>query len=879
MPILRPARLATALFALLATAAGAAEAPLQLHRPSPDWRDQVLYFVMTDRFDDGDASNNDQGAGEFRAGSRAHYNGGDFAGLMRRLDYIRGLGVTGLWITPPVLNQWWNGNTNYSGYHGYWAADFGQVDPHLGTLQDYQRLSDALHRRGMTLVQDIVVNHTGDFFDYRGGWSPRDPVAHWQPNEGSRPLARPSQPPFDRNDPRDAAQRRDGIYHWTPDVRRYDDPQQVLNWQMSGLDDLNTEHPLVRRTLRQSYAHWIREVGVDAYRVDTAFYVPAPYFDDLLHARDAGAPGLLQVARQTGRNDFYTFGEGFAIDRPFEDGASRRIERYATTAQGRPRLSGMLHFPLYGALGAVMARGAPTAELAHRIRATMRLHRDPHRMATFVDNHDVDRFLAGGSEAGLKQALLAILTLPGVPVVYYGTEQGFTQPRAAMFAAGWESGGRDRFDEQAPLYRWLQRAIALRLAQPTLRRGSPVVLRDNAAGAGVIAWRMDPERGSGEPPLLVLMNTAERETLLDALPVGAAPQAELPLRYAIDGTERRITAGPDGRLTLVLPPRSGYVLELPRQPRPPVAVARPRLLQAQLSAEGDRLQVQGLGAPGQALRVLLDGNVPLAAEARADAQGRWQAALDTRALIDPKALHRVVAWDEAGVLASDPLPQRLRRQWTGLVDQADPPGDDHGPAGSPLRYRYPTDPSWGPNRQMDLRRVRLSGAGDALRIELDLHRVTRSWNPPQQFDHVAFTVFIGRPGREGGQTAMPLQDGELPQGMRWHWRLRVHGWSNALFSAAGSGPQAEGTPIAPGATVEVDAARHRVILTLPGGLLGPLEGLQVYVNTWDWDSGYRALAAEPGGHVVGGGPGPRVMDDFGPVTLGPPKARQPSRPR
>ena len=116
------------------------------------------------------------------------------------------------------------------------------------------------------------------------------------------------------------------------------------------------------------------------------------------------------------------------------------------SADGRPRLQGMINFPLYGSLGDVFARGRPTAELADRIEAMLRVHANPHLLPSFIDNHDVDRFLAGGSEAALKQALLAMMTLPGIPVIYYGTEQGFAEQRAAMFAAGYGSGGRDRFD-------------------------------------------------------------------------------------------------------------------------------------------------------------------------------------------------------------------------------------------------------------------------------------------------------------------------------------------------------------------------------------------------------------------------------------------------
>lgn len=879
--------------------------PLLLHRPSPDWRDQVLYFVLTDRFDDGNPANNDQGAGEFKAGSRAHYNGGDLAGLQRRLGYIQGLGATGVWLTPPVLNQWWDGRAQYGGYHGYWAAHLKQVDPHLGTLDDYRALSDALHRRGMTLVQDIVVNHLGNFFGYEGGWRRDDPAAHWAAHPQSRPMPRPTQPPFDLNDPRDPVQRRAGIYHWTPDVRDYAVREQALNWQMSGLDDLNTENPVVRRALRDSYGFWISEVGVDAFRVDTAFYVPPGYFDDFLNSRDPAAPGMRQVARATGRQHFLSFGEGFAIDKPFQTRATRQIEAYATGPGGRPRLDGMLNFPLYGSLGSVMARGAAPAELAHRINSLMRQHRNPHLMPSFVDNHDVDRFLAGGSEAALKQALLAVLTLPGIPVIYYGTEQGFREPRAALFAAGYASGGRDRFDTDAPLYRWLQRSIALRRDHPVLSRGRPTVLQADTAGPGVLAWRMDPPADTpavSQAPLLVLMNTAEHPALASGLPTGAGARTALPVLYTLDDPNpaeqapTTIGTADDGQLSLALPPRSALVLQLPlpgsaagptqghahrRRPlpqarvqmqvQPAVQPLRPQVLRLQPQAGGSQVQVRGRASPGQAVQVVADGRLPQAVATQADAQGRWQAVLDSRSWVDARVPHRVVAWAPDSGWASPARTLRLQRPWQPLLQRGDPAGDDHGPAGSGLHYRYPTDPSWGPHRQMDLRGLRVAAAGDALQLELPLHRITRSWNPANGFDHVAVTVFIGDPQRDGGSTVMPLQDGPLPGGMRWHWRLRVHGWSNALFSAEGASATAEGTALSPGAAIDVDRARHVLRLTLPGGLFGQVAGLQLYVTTWDYDGGYRALNAQPGGHTLGGGPGPKVMDDIGPVTLPAPR--------
>jgi glycosidase len=863
--------------ALAATPAGA---QLRLHVPSPDWRDQILYFVMTDRFADGDPANNDQGAGEHRPGDRTRYQGGDFQGLIQRLDYIRGLGATALWITPPVANQWLAPDGVYSGYHGYWAQHFKQVDPHLGTLADYQRLSDALHRRGLYLVQDIVVNHTGNFFGYGTRWRADDPRRAWRGWEGydrTAPVPRPSQSPFDRNDPRDPAQRAEGIYHWTPDVADYTNPVQEETFQMAGLDDLATGNPAVRRALRDSYGYWVREVGVDAFRVDTAFYVPPAFFRDFLRSGDPAAPGIERVARATGREGFFTFGEGFGIDKPFRDEQARKIDRWLRDRQG-PLMPGMLNFPLYGAFGDAFARGRPPAELAHRIRQTMALHARPHLMPTFVDNHDVDRFLKGGTVPGLRQALLAMMTLPGVPVLYYGTEQGFTEPRASMFAAGWGSGGRDRYDTEAPLYRDIAAMAVLRRGDRVFTRGTPRVLHAEGAAPGAIAWVMEHTEGGVRRRALVALNTAEHAALLPAVATGWPAGTVLEGLYGLDGLPARAVVGAGGRLTLPLAARSGQVWRVaaaggpaPASPAA-AAVAAPRLQPLPDARVRGDFTVHGQLPPGPARdwRLVVDGQLAGAPPLQPDANGRFSARVDTSAMVDPAAEHQLSVWAD-GAPAAVPLRFRVDRAWTLAAQADDPAGDDRGALGPHAgRYLYPTDPSWGDNRQMDLRAVAVHTAGGALRIDIGLHRLTTLWNPANGFDHVHLTVFIELPGEGPGATVMPLQDGALQdfpelQGMTWHRRLRVGGWSNALFSHEGADATREGTPVAPGAALRVDAARHTLSLTLPAAALGrkaSLAGARVWVATWDYDAGYRALAPEPGAFAMGGAPAgsPKVMD-------------------
>lgn len=545
--------------ALLFPLAAGAQTPGALHVPSPDWRDAVIYFVMIDRFADGDPGNNDQGKGEYDPRDHRRYSGGDLRGVQQRLDYIQGLGATAVWITPPVANQWWNPDTRYGGYHGYWATDFSAVDAHYGTLADYQALSRALHGRGMYLVQDIVVNHTANFIRYDRRWKAGEPARGFSLITDSQGQHAPTQAPFDRNDARDPVQRSEAIYHWTPDITDYEVRDQYVNWQLAGLDDLNTENPVVRKAMRQTYGDWIRKVGVDAFRVDTALHVPEGFFEDFMHAGDAQAPGIATVARQTGREQFIAFGEAFKVDKAFQDTQARRIEVYATpAADGTARLDSVLNFSLYGATLDVFAKRQPTAELAWRIDNMMQVHARPHLMPSFVDNHDVDRFLASGSQAALKQALLAIMTLPGIPVIYYGTEQGFDKRRPAMFATGVDAGGRDHYDTQAPLYRYLHEAIALRRSHPVLSRGTPRVLVSDAKAAGVLAYTMQHEGRQ----LLVAFNTADKAQAL-TLPAGSFDaSARMHSVFAIHGATPDQAADAQGGLQTLLPPGAGQVWEV-----------------------------------------------------------------------------------------------------------------------------------------------------------------------------------------------------------------------------------------------------------------------------------------------------------------------------
>jgi glycosidase len=853
--------LSLALTAGLTAAAAAAEPPA-VPAGAVDWRDQVVYLVMIDRFADGDPTNNDQGQGEYDPADPRKFSGGDLAGLRQRLDYIRGLGASAIWITPPVANRWWSDAAQFGGYHGYWTKDFMAVDAHFGSLDDYRGLAAAMRARDLRLIQDVVVNHVADYHGWRGAHDPADPARNFELRPEADGSTAPLRPPFDRNDARRPEHRRAGIYHWNPQIRDHADPLQQQTWQLADLDDLNTSNPEVMRALRESYGYWIREVGVDAFRVDTAFHVAPEFFEDFVHADDPQHPGMMRAA-PAGQAPFFLFGEGFGVDRPYEDTMARKIETYVRGPAGQPRLPSMINFPLYGTLGDVFARRHPTGELGHRIESMMRVHADPWRMPTFIDNHDVDRFLAGSDEAGLRQALLALMTLPGIPTIYYGTEQGFREQRAAMFAGGHGAGGRDRFDTDAPLYRYLAEVAALRREHRVFSRGTPTVLAANAAAPGAIAWKMRYEGVEA----LVVFNTADHPTLLDNLDTGLPAGTVLRPLYGLAAAPETLRVIAGRPLHLTLPPRSAMLWTTAgtAADSPPGAGSPITLDPAPASTTGD-LALSGRAPGRQTVQVVVDGDLAAARTVPVDRDGRWRATVATDDMIEPGIEHRAVIWDTHSQQASAAHAFRVDRAWTRVAAIDDPAGDDTGPDG---RYVYPLDDGWRKHRPGDLRGAEVWRSGDALRLRIRLPTLVQEWNPLLGFDHVAFTVFIELPGRPGGATVLPQQNATLPDGMRWHLRLRAHGWSNTLFTAEGTSATHEGTAAGQAARLDVDGDTHTLAWTLPARALGgaglegdALAGARIHVTTWDYDGGFRALAPEAGATTFGGGPadGAKVMD-------------------
>ena len=545
------------LLAALGASALATPAPAQTYLDrTPE--EEVVYFVLPDRFENGDHGN-DQGG--IRGGRLEHgfdpankgfYHGGDLKGLTERLDYIVGLGATAIWLGPVYKNKPVQGPPGHesSGYHGYWITDFTDVDPHFGTRADLKRFVDAAHARGVKVYLDIITNHTADVIKYRE--CPKNDCAYRsladyphgtrggvagpainpgfagidKPNQRAENFAHLTSPDFAYTPyvPQREAKTKspawlnDPIYYHNRGDSTFRGESSQLG-DFAGLDDLFTEHPRVVEGFIEIYGKWIDDFAIDGFRIDTARHVNPEFWQ-------AFVPAMLERAKARGIPNFHIFGEVFDSD-PGMLARFTKVDRYPA----------VLDFAFQSTVTDVVARAAPTERLARLFQmdsvyeggeATAR------RLPTFLGNHDMGRFAQfvrqanpGASEDELLRRVTLghamLLLARGVPTIYYGDEQGFggdggdQDAREDMFPSRVASYNDNRligssattavenFDRTGPLYRALAELAALRKSDPALSRGEQTV-RAYGDGPGLFAISRRAPSGGGET--LIVFNTA-----------------------------------------------------------------------------------------------------------------------------------------------------------------------------------------------------------------------------------------------------------------------------------------------------------------------------------------------------------------------------------
>src|SRR6266436_7402417 len=294
------------------------------------WQAQSIYQIITDRFFDGNPSNNNaEGTYNPSGSSGTSVHGGDFKGIEQKLDYIKSLGATAIWISPIVLNA--NGE-----FHGYAGRDFYNAAPHWGTLADLQHLIQAAHARGLLVIDDIVVNHGGDLsYSTNSGYPaflapPGSPTLRYRT---SKKFAAP----FNTNAANPSLT---NLFHNNGNIPDYNTAEHVELGELSGLDDFRTESDYVRSNMAAVYQYWIGQAGFDGFRIDTVKHVEMEFWQNwcpLIHA----------YAATNGRPNFFMFGEVY-------DGSDSKCGSYTGTQSGGAfALDSSQDYPLFFLINSV----------------------------------------------------------------------------------------------------------------------------------------------------------------------------------------------------------------------------------------------------------------------------------------------------------------------------------------------------------------------------------------------------------------------------------------------------------------------------------------------------------------------------------------------
>lgn len=426
----------------------------------------VLYMLMPDRFVDGNPDNNDiKGMNPYKT-DRSQPNqrhGGDLEGIRRHLDYFKELGVTTLWFTPVLEN-----NSPGGSYHGYATTDYYRVDPRFGTNDEYRRLTDEAHAKGLKIVMDMIFNHCG----FEHPWINDMPSKDW--------LNTPEWL-YDRKDKTKAEVNRKYMqttYKLTPTVDPYasaiDLKETVDGWFVPSMPDLNQRNPHVIRYLIQNSIWWIETVGIDGIRMDTYPYA------------DADAMALWMKTIDKEYPNFNVVGETWVSDPPY----TAAWQKDSKISQRNSYLKTVMDFSFHAKINQAKYENTDgSGNGMNRIYENFvydYLYPDPSSVMAFVENHDTDRFLGNGRDtAALKQAMAILLTVKRIPQLYYGTEilmngtkektdgyvrkdfpGGFPGDDHNAFTAG------GRTPEENAMFTWLSRLLHWRQGNDVITKGS-----------------------------------------------------------------------------------------------------------------------------------------------------------------------------------------------------------------------------------------------------------------------------------------------------------------------------------------------------------------------------------------------------------------------
>jgi alpha-amylase len=584
-----------------------------------------FYFVMADRFENGRTANDlgglpaDRMTSGYDPTNKGFYHGGDLEGIRQRLSYIRSLGTTAIWLTPSFKNKAVQPEDQSAGYHGYWITDFTQIDPHLGTNQELAALIAEAHGMGMKVFFDIITNHTADVIDYREAHRP----AYVSKDE--RPYRTAAGAPFDDRDfagtrtfpplsptvsfpftpfvpPGEPAK----VPAWLNDVTLYHNRgnttftgENSLYGDFFGLDDLFTEHPRVVQGMTDIYTGWIRDFGIDGFRIDTMKHVNDEFWQRF-------APDVVAYARARGKRQFFMFGEVFDTTKSFTS--------HFTT---HDRVQAVLDFPFQQAAQNFAAGSQPTDQLRDFFAGDdwyTDADSNAYQLPTFLGNHDmgrIGRFVKVANPGATDAEVLARDRLAhelmyfsrGNPVIYYGDEQGFTgdggdqDARQDMFPSRVASYNDDdligtnattaqsNFDTSHPLYQSIAGLARVTQRQRALRDGAQQH-RVSSSSPGIYAFSRIDRRQQYE---YVVASNNSTQTQTAAVPTYMRRTA---FRLQYGSGPSWVTTGRDKRLGVTVGPLSTVVYRATRRlersrSAPAIALADPGALRDRAEVRAD----------------------------------------------------------------------------------------------------------------------------------------------------------------------------------------------------------------------------------------------------------------------------------------------------
>ena len=590
---------------------GGFDGKVELTTEVDDWRDEVIYQVLIDRFENADQGN-DFGV---RLTDLARHQGGDWKGLEQRLDYLEELGVTALWISPVIKNV--DTDANVDGYHGYWAQDWEATNPHFGDIAALRSLVAAAHAHDMKVVIDIVTNHVGQAFyydmnlngvpdinlanngitkpvnhftEYDPDFDPRGVQAFTSLGEaGPAPVIFQYDPATNHMPPEPPLFQDPAVYNRKGRTLDFEDPDQLLHGDFpGGLKDIDTTRCDVKQAFVDIHAGWIERTNADGFRIDTIKHVEYEfwrYFTQRVRRR---------LAAQ-GKANFLMFGEifdgrdeliGSYTKNEMPDDAQLQREQACAT-DGQPitgdQLDSTFYFSQHFQAMRDVFQDAMSTDRVQALWETRPMNYGtvpaelgpglvPHTIPiNFIDNHDVARWLfwirgrpIDEQRALLHNTLLFLFTAQGIPCIYYGTEQEFDGGNdPANRERLWDTG----FDTSNPTFQWIKRLTEIRNKYPSLRKGDVRVAYSTAntgeeADAGILAFERFGGDGGGSYALAVFntnqVHPSTPRTEDRAIEV-LAPAGTVLVDEMSDG-DIRVTVDAQQGIDLVLDPRSAVLL-------------------------------------------------------------------------------------------------------------------------------------------------------------------------------------------------------------------------------------------------------------------------------------------------------------------------------